>query len=336
MIRSKELPVFRSPFARLSPSRVSARLLVACMALALSSTVLPSAATARPPSEGFERLVDVGGHSLYVNCTGRGGPTVILEAALANTSATWAAIQPEIARFTTVCSYDRAGLGRSEASPTYPLTAQSSVDELRTLLKNAGIRGPYVLVGHSYGGWLVQLFARQDGGRRVTGVVLVDATPLDQPAIDDRFGRPTPRPEQIPEPVDLRASSQQLLSAPPFPQVPLDVLRRTVFPPTFPAEFRQILIERQEAASRLSCRGRLIVAEGAGHFIHRDRPDLVIASIERVVEAAHPNRGRRLHPQGKPSPATRRGGAGKGRWRKCPGSARAASTKRARRAGSRN
>ena len=90
--------------------------------------------------------------------------SVILEAALANTSATWSAIQPEIARFTTVCSYDRAGLGRSEAGPTYPITAQNSVDELRTLLQNAGIRGPYVLVGHSYGGWHVQLFAGQDGG----------------------------------------------------------------------------------------------------------------------------------------------------------------------------
>lgn len=311
------------------PRRLSRLLLAACLTIALAA--YPATVPGRPPSDSFERLVDVGGHRLYVKCTGRGGPTVILEAALANTSATWNAIQPQIARFTTVCSYDRAYLGRSDRSPTFPITAQSSVDELRTLLRNAGIRGPYVLVGHSYGGWLVQLFARQDGGRRVTGVVLVDATPLDQPAIDDRFGRPTPRPEQIPEPVDLRTSSQQLLGAPPFPQVPLDVLRRTVFPPTFPAEFRQILIERQEAAARLSCRGRLIVAEGAGHFIHIDRPDLVIASIERVVEAAGRTQARRLHSRGKGSPAEPRGGARSGKWRKCPGAARA-SSKKARRA----
>lgn len=284
----------------------------------LALAAYPAAASALPPSASFERLVDVGGHRLYVTCAGRGGPTVILEAALANTSATWSAIQPQIERFTTVCSYDRAGIGRSERSSTYPITAQSSVDELRTLLQNAGIRGPYVLVGHSYGGWLVQLFARQDGGRQVTGVVLVDATPIDQPALDDRFGRPTPRPEQIPEPVDLRTSSQQLQAAPPFPQVPLDVLRRTVFPPIFPAEFRQILIERQEAASRLSCRGRLIVAEGAGHFIHRDRPDLVIASIERVVDAAHPNNARKLHPNEHPSPAGPQGLPESGRWDHCP------------------
>ena len=287
------------------------------LAMAALLAVAP-AGHARPPSDSFERLVDVGGHHLYVKCMGRGGPAVILEAALANTSATWSAIQPQIASFTTVCSYDRAGIGRSEPSSTYPVTAQSSVDELRALLQNAGIRGPYVLVGHSYGGWIVQLVARQDGGREVTGVVLVDATPLDQPAIDDRFGRPIPRPEQIPEPVDLRTSSQQLLAAPPFPQVPLDVLRRTVFPPIFPPEFRQILIERQEQASRLSCRGRLIVAEGAGHFIHRDRPDLVVASIEHVVDAAHPNNGRKLHPNGHPSPAGPQGSARSGRWANCP------------------
>ena len=292
--------------------------LLASLGIALALAAYPAAAPARPPSDSFERLVDVGDHRLYVKCVGRGGPTVILEAALANTSATWSAIQPQIASFTTVCSYDRAGLGRSEPSATYPVTAQNSVDELRRLLQNAGIRGPYVLVGHSYGGWIVQLFARQDGGRQVTGVVLVDATPLDQPAIDDRFGRPTPRPEQIPEPVDLRTSSQQLQTAPSFPQVPLDVLQRTIFAPTSPLELNQIWRDRQEAASRMSCRGRLIVAEGAGHFIHRDRPDLVVASIEHVVDAAHPNNGRKLHPNGHPAPAGPQGAARSGRWGNCP------------------
>lgn len=306
-------------------------LTVALAVVAIVTCLFPATATARPPGDSFQGLVDVGGHRLYVNCIGRGGPTVILEAALGGNSTIWDLVQPEVARFTTVCSYDRANTGRSDPAPK-PRTAQMAVDELRALLQNAGIRGPYVLVGHSYGGWITQLFARQDGGRQVTGVVLVDATPLDQPAIDDRLGQPTPTPEQLPEGVDLRASSAEVQGAPAFPQVPLDVLRRTIFPPTFPDELRQIWIERQEAASRLSCRGRLIVAEGAGHFIHRNRPDLVIASIERVVEAAGRNRGRKLHPQGKRSPATRRGAAGKGRWRKCPGAVGSASAKQGRRA----
>ncbi len=293
-------------------------LLAACLGIPLALTAYPAAASARPPSDSFEGLVDVGGHRLYVKCMGRGGPTVILEAALGGNSTIWDRVQPEVARFTTVCSYDRAGRGRSEATSTYPITAQSAVDELRALLQNAGIRGPYVLVGSSYGGWIAQLFARQDGGRQVTGVVLVDATPINWPEITDRLGFPTPTPEQIPEPVDLRTSSQQVQAAPAFPQVPLDVLVRTVWAPGAPEALRQVWAERQEAASRLSCRGRLIFAEGAGHFIHRDRPDLVIASIEHVVNAAHPNNGRKLHPKGHRQPDRPHGSRGRGRWHHCP------------------
>ena len=311
------------------------RLLIAALAIAATLACLISTpAAARPPSDSFEGLVDVGGHRLYVNCTGRGGPTVILEGGLGSTAGVWDLVQPAVARFTTVCSYDRANLGRSDRGPV-PRTSQTAVDELRALLQNAGIRGPYVFVGHSVGAYHVQLFARQDGGRRVTGVVLVDATPLDWPDVLDRFGIPTPTPAQNPEGLDIRASAREAQAAPAFPNVPLVALARTVFPPTMPAELVRLWHERQVAHSRLSCRGELVVAEGAGHFIHRDRPDLVIAAIERVVEAAGRNRGRKLHPQGKRSPATRRGGAGKGKWRKCPGAAKSSSAKRAPRVRSR-
>lgn len=294
-------------------------ILSACLSLALALTAYPAVASARPPSDSFERLVDVGGHRLYVNCVGRGGPTVILEAALAGNSTIWDLVQPEVARFTTVCSYDRANLGKSDPA-VIPRTTQMAVDELRTLLENAGIRGPYVLVGSSYGGWIVQLFARQDGGRQVTGVVLVDATPLDWPDVSDRLGLPTPTPQQTPEGVDLRASSRELQSAPAFPNVPLVALARTVFPPPniAPPAAVQAWQERQVAHSQLSCRGEYVEAAGAGHFIHRDRPDLVIAAIERVVDAAHPNNGRKLHPNGHPSPAGPQGAARSGRWRNCP------------------
>ncbi len=319
----------RAPRITLSVSRSLRRAAGLVLAVAALAVVVP-VSQARPPSDSFEGLVDVGGHSLYVKCIGRGGPTVILDAALGNTSATWAQIQPEVARFTTVCSYDRAGLGRSERGPV-PRTSQTAVDELQALLTTAGIRGPYVLVGHSLGGYHVQLFARQDGGRRVTGVVLVDATPIDWPQVLDRFGIPTPGPTQNPEDVDIRASGSEVQAAPAFPNVPLSVLLRGVWAPPPPDELKRAWEERQLAQSRLSCRGELVVAEGAGHFIQRDRPDVVIAAIERVVEAAGRNRGRRLNPQGKQSPATRRGGAGKGRWRKCPGEAQSSSAKRARR-----
>lgn len=290
-------------------------ILVVCLGLAASLAASP--ATAAPPRAAFQGLVDVGDHRLYVDCEGRGGPTVILEAGLGSHSAAWSLVQPEVARFTTVCSYDRANVGRSDRAP-FPRLAQDAVDELRALLVNAGIRGPYVLVGHSYGGWIVQLLARQDAGRRVAGAVLVDATPLDFPQVADRLGLPTPTVEQNPEGVDLRASSDDALAAPPFPQVPLDVLRRTVWPPAAPAALIAAWNERQQAAASLSCRGRLIDAAGAGHGIHRDRPDLVIASIARVVDEAHQTNARQLHPTGHALPASYFEQRPSGRWDHCP------------------
>ena len=88
-------------------------------------------------------------------------------------SATWIYVQPEVAKTTRVCSYDRAGYGWSDPSP-YPRTANWRVEELHTLLVNASIQGPYVLVGHSLGGMLARVYAHnyQD---EVIGMVLVDS-----------------------------------------------------------------------------------------------------------------------------------------------------------------
>lgn len=130
----------------------------------------------RFPESG--RLVDVGGYSLMLNCTGVGSPTVILDAGLGDLSVEWGAVQPEIAKSSRVCSYDRGGYGGSDAGPI-PRTSTQIAAELHTLLKNAGEVPPYVLVGHSFGGYNVRVF----NGRypaEVAGLVLVDATQEDQ------------------------------------------------------------------------------------------------------------------------------------------------------------
>lgn len=130
----------------------------------------------RFPENG--RLIDVGGYSLLLNCTGVGSPTVILESGLGDLSVEWSTVQPEIAKFSRVCSYDRAGYGSSDPGPM-PRTSAQIAAELHTLLKNAGEAPPYVLVGHSFGGYTVRVF----NGRypdQVAGVVLVDATQEDQ------------------------------------------------------------------------------------------------------------------------------------------------------------
>lgn len=161
-----------------------------------------AAAVTEPSSADVGGLFDVGGHRLYLRCTGRGRPTVVMDARLGASSRTWHAVEPTIARSARVCVYDRAGVGRSNPAPA-PRTSQTVVDELRALLAQAEVPGPYVLVGHSLGGLHKQLLARQDGGRSVAGVVFVDATPAGFPAVVATAGFPVPPPEATPEGIDL-------------------------------------------------------------------------------------------------------------------------------------
>lgn len=121
-----------------------------------------------PPGQ----LVDVGGYRLHINCTGTGSPTVIIEAGLGDWSTGWDVVQQGVAKATRVCTYDRAGWGWSEAGPL-PRDAAQFAKELYTLLQNANIPGPYVIVGHSLGGLAVRVFANEYASE-VAGVVLID------------------------------------------------------------------------------------------------------------------------------------------------------------------
>jgi pimeloyl-ACP methyl ester carboxylesterase len=111
----------------------------------------------RFPQEG--RSIDIGGYRLNLNCTGQGHPTVILDAGLTVPAISWRAVQREVAGFTRVCSYDRAGYDWSDPGPM-PRTSAQSMKELHTLLRNAGESPPFVLVGHSYGGTNVRIYNR--------------------------------------------------------------------------------------------------------------------------------------------------------------------------------
>lgn len=126
------------------------------------------------------KMVDIGGYRLHINCTGdnNGGPTVILEAGTGCSSTDWALVQPEIAKFAKVCSYDRAGYGWSESSPK-ERTSRNIVEELHTLLNNAQVPKPYIIVGHSFGGLNARLYASMYPDE-VAGVILVDSGHEDQ------------------------------------------------------------------------------------------------------------------------------------------------------------
>lgn len=128
------------------------------------------------------RLFDAGGFKMHLNCAGKGSPTVILESGLGDTYVSWRKVQPQIAQFSRVCSYDRAGLGYSESS-SGPRTSKVMAKELHALLQAASVPPPYVLVGHSLGGFNVRVYASLYRNE-VAGAVLVDSSHPDQ---ENRF-----------------------------------------------------------------------------------------------------------------------------------------------------
>src|SRR5215207_8019720 len=151
-------------------------LVVVLLALAVAGAIYQAVATELaeraypPPGE----MVDVGGYRLHINCAGRGGPTVVLDAGSGGFSAQWVRVQREASGTTRVCAYDRAGMGWSEMGPD-PRDAKQITGELHTLLSEAGIEGPYVLVGHSFGGMYMQTYAARYPDE-VAGVALVDTS----------------------------------------------------------------------------------------------------------------------------------------------------------------
>ena len=130
-----------------------------------------------PPGE----LVEVGDHRLHIHCVGEGSPTVILESTSDGTSANWGWVQPEVAKSTRVCAYDRGGRGWSELGPQ-PRDAIQIAGELHALLRNADVPAPYVLVGHSAGGLFIREYAEQYPNE-VAGMVLLDAAHPDSTTI---------------------------------------------------------------------------------------------------------------------------------------------------------
>jgi pimeloyl-ACP methyl ester carboxylesterase len=148
---------------------------VLVVGLILAGIIYESAAEAAdiqayPP---LGQMVDVGGYRMHINCTGTGSPTVVIDAGLGAWSLEWSRVQAEVAKTTRVCTYDRAGMGYSEAGPL-PRNAEQFAKELHTLLERANIAGPYVLAGHSLGGLPVRVFVH-NYPTEVAGVVLIDS-----------------------------------------------------------------------------------------------------------------------------------------------------------------
>jgi pimeloyl-ACP methyl ester carboxylesterase len=307
-----------------------------------------SSQPAAPPPVG--RLVDVGGYRLHLACEGEGGPTVVMEAAIGETRLLWSLVQPGVAKMTRACVYDRAGLGWSDPSPK-PRTATVMAEELHALLAAAEVPGPYVLVGHSFGGLLVRRYAARYP-REVAGLVLVDSAHEDQyrrapseirellPQLEEQ-GRQQleglkalivsgsldagmlPIPPQLPaaaaetfralvaaspkhvetllaeqqavQAIHAELAAAQITSLGDLPLMVLSHGQPMAMPGLTDAVNQaneQLWQQLRAELAALSTRGRLVVAEGSGHYLQLERPELVIDAIAEVVTAARTNQDR--------------------------------------------
>ena len=275
------------------------RVWVACLVLALiagcGGDPRPGAAApTKPPAGTF----DVDGHAMSIDCRGSGGPTVILDSGLGvDSTSTWAAVRPHVARFTRVCLYDRAGMASSEPGPR-PRTIEAMTAELRGLLDAAKVEPPYVLAGASLGGMNAQYLAARHPDD-VAGVVLVDSLHPDlDRRIEPLLGRRGARERrqalsQNPEGVrygDLIESDEQLREArTSFPPVPLIVLQHGIAfePGGEPVpRIERLWSELQRDNAKLSPEGRVVVAAKSHHRIAEDQPLVVVGAIRKVVAAA--------------------------------------------------
>ncbi len=273
------------------------------------------------------RLIDAGGHQLHLNCSGKGGPTVIIETGLGDFSFDWILVQRRASEFVRICSYDRAGYAWSEPGPL-PRTYDQINFELRSALAAAGERGPDLLVGHSFGGGIVRQHALAHASD-VAGLVFVDIIGEQQyirmgPHAgrigDDAKGREIPVPRAGRGAVASNAATQAATTASaveaPYDRLPSDLQQLHVWAAAQPLleeaensqrEWSAEYYARWAAASQKGSLGSipLIVltrAEG-GYGSNLDKPadelerarldaqralaELSSAGAQRIVKAGH-------------------------------------------------
>jgi pimeloyl-ACP methyl ester carboxylesterase len=238
---------------------------------------------------GRDAILTVNGQRLHIESFGASGPAVVFEAGLGNDSSTWKFVADPIARFAKVVLYDRAGLGQSlpMMNKNSAITAKEVATNLHEVLAAADVRPPYILVGHSLGGLYVQMFARKYA-KELSGVVLLDSSSPDSPSELKTRARLEPGTAAYLEEEGISESNRQVISGGPFPDVPLTVIAATDQGPFF-EEWEPILMQLQEQLSTLSTRATFIVAQGSGHDIQVDRPEIVIDAVRRMVGTAAVN-----------------------------------------------
>lgn len=290
---------------------------------ATSGTPSRSVAAQSPRSGAFAGRVAIGhGRELYLQCAGTGEPTVVLESGIHDSSDTWAIsdtkaapVFAEVAKYTHVCRYDRPGTVRYSNPPALtarstpvamPRTLTSMAADLHSLLASARIPGPYLLVGHSYGGMIVRAFA-QTYPSATAGLVFVDAFGPDirqlfgaqWPAYEQTLNKPGTALDNEPgwETVDADEAIDAVQNGGPLPEVPAAVISKTepfAVSPTVPAALTATLEEAwpkvQDALVGLEPGTPHVFATGSDHYVQIHAPDLTDSMIRLVLaryQAAH-------------------------------------------------
>lgn len=243
--------------------------------------------TRNDPSEPAPGLVTIEEGSLFMSCEGEPGPlpTVVFDNGRGDDFTSWRGIQPEIAKITRACAYDRLGVGRSDAvSDEDTRTPFEMATTLRALLAEAGIDGPLVMVGHSLAGLILLAYPHLYPDE-VAGLVFVDASHPQQwvrfREVNPESGDPLATVGS--ERFDRGAATEELATVGDFGDVPVAVLYQAR-----PSEspLRPIWVELQEDHASRSSRSRLIPAHESGHYVHNDEPHLVIEAIRWVLDGA--------------------------------------------------
>ena len=266
--------------------------------LVLSCASMCSAQTAQ------DRMVGVGGHQLHVAEAGSGAVTVVFESGLGEEIETWNDVQPKIAEFARTFRYERAGLGKSDMLPasTSARTTRDMAADLYALLRADKVPGPYVLVGHSLGGTIVQVYAHAYP-EDVAGLVLVD--PEDSQLIDLLHSRMSaadwesrdkaiaaamsaaPPGIQSEREAAFKTSGADEAQAMPLPDVPVILLTGTKKNPEFPGNplEQDLKLELQNKLLAKVPHGKHVLAPNSRHYIQNDEPGLVIDAVREIVHS---------------------------------------------------
>jgi pimeloyl-ACP methyl ester carboxylesterase len=265
-------------------------------AVARAHTLMTQARTARAYQASLtDRRVDIGGYRLHLVCAGHGSPTVVFESGWPGGSSSWASVAPTIALQSRVCVYDRAGTGTSDAGPS-PRTPLHMVRELHLLLTRAQLPDPYVLVGHSFGGLLVRLFAATYP-HDVVGMVLVDSSVFD---LMGYCPFPTRFPPGVERVEGCTANVRRIGFRPGLlGHKPLAILLAGPDPSILAAILRSTDADRAEQAwqwwqrrfTALSTRHLFVVVPQSNHMIQLTQPAYVIGAVVWTLEAARGKRG---------------------------------------------